>query len=88
MQEAGFISVQKPVKFFFCFVAVVRVKVYHVDFFVFFVFYVTGECYKFLHRGWAKNLLETKKAAQIQEVAKTLLSNLWKALLEDLLGSY
>ena len=32
---------------FLCFVAIVRVRVYYVDFFVFFVQYVTGECYGF-----------------------------------------
>ena len=41
---------QNPEKFFFVFVAIVRVRVYYVDFFVSLV-YVTGECYRFLHRG-------------------------------------
>ena len=33
-----------------CFVAIVTVRVYYVDFFVFFVLR-TGECYRFLHSG-------------------------------------
>ena len=37
---------------FSCFVAIVMVRVYYVDFFVFFV-NVTGECCRFLHQGWA-----------------------------------
>jgi len=35
---------------FFCFVAIVMVRVYCVDFFVLFV-NVTGECCRFLHQG-------------------------------------
>ena len=38
---------------FLCFVAIVRVRVCYVDFFVFFV---TGEFHRFLHRGRAKNM--------------------------------
>ena len=42
---------EEPVKFFLCFVAIVRVRVYYLDFFVLFcLFYVSGECYRFLHR--------------------------------------
>ena len=38
---------------FLCFVAIFWVRVYCVDFFVFFLFYVTGEFHRFLHRGSA-----------------------------------
>ena len=35
-----------------CFVAIVRIRVYYVDFFnLYSLFYVTGECHRFLHRG-------------------------------------
>ena len=37
----------KTCEAFLCFVAIVRVRVYYVDFFVFFVQYVTGERYGF-----------------------------------------
>ena len=43
----------KTYEVFLCFVAIVRVRVYYVDFFVFFV-YITGECSRFLLRGWAE----------------------------------
>ena len=43
----------KTCKGFLCFVAIVRVKVYYVGFFVFFVYH-TGECYRLLHWGWYK----------------------------------
>ena len=33
---------------FVCSLAIVRVRVYYLDFFVF-IFYVTGECHRFLH---------------------------------------
>ena len=41
---------------FLCFVAIVRVRVYCVDF-LFSLFHVTGELYRFLHWGWANNWL-------------------------------
>ena len=39
----------KTCKVFVCFVAIVRIRVYYVD--LFSLFYVTGECHRFLHRG-------------------------------------
>ena len=40
----------KPCEVFLCFVAIVRVRFYCVDFSVS-LFYVSGECWRFLHRG-------------------------------------
>ena len=41
----------KTYEVFLCFVAIVEVKVYYVDFSAFFV-YVAGDCHRFLHRGY------------------------------------
>ena len=46
----------KTCEVFLCFVAIVRVRVYYVDFFVFFVLRHWW-VFRFLHWGWARSLL-------------------------------
>ena len=43
----------KTCEVFLCFVAIVRVRAIVLTS-LFSLFYVTGECHRFLHRGWAK----------------------------------
>ena len=53
-KQFGFSFVPKPVKFFFVLQLLLALESIMLTY-LFSLFYVTGECYKFLQRGWAKN---------------------------------
>ena len=54
----------KTCEVFLCFVAIVRVRAIVLTS-LFSLFYVTGECHRFLHRGWAEFYFKTGKSADV-----------------------